>query len=300
MRVKFEKWHGCKNDFIVIDTNQMELIQKSLVNSAPLLCSRDGDGVGADGIIILHKTGQAHQLPTDIAIINSDGSIASTCGNGIRCAAMSVLKNAEKYSNVEDLSFLEFGLVDQSTITCSFIDKSTVRVSMGKIEVHVEGDLFQKVSSQISKSLKSFELNISEVAYCSISNSHLVIVSPEASKENLRSIGPLLQDSPLWDGINVHLVKSMDPSALKIGQSLDIEEAFEVWTWERGAGETNACGSGACAVGAFQLNSEMIDRSKWVGVRMPGGDLLIKQDSKEDDVILAGPAKFVYSGELEI
>ena len=92
MKIKFEKWHGCRNDFILIwlGPNQ-EITYDAIIRKTPFLCSKLGDGIGADGMIILHHLGEEHN-PDRISIINSDGSIAQTCGNGIRCAALATLK----------------------------------------------------------------------------------------------------------------------------------------------------------------------------------------------------------------
>ena len=298
MKVKFEKWHGCKNDFIVIDTNQIDLLFESLVIASPGLCSRVGDGIGADGIILLHKHGSQSQIPTHISIINSDGSQAVTCGNGIRCAALYTHRRYCK--EVEfDSEFLEFKLANDTNVQCSFINQDFVRVSMGEASLITAGKELQDISEDISDVLSKANFKPEELAYCNISNEHLIIVSEFASKDLIRKIGPGLQQVKRWPGINVHLIKSTEPSSSS-PDDITVGEALEAWTWERGAGETNACGSGACAIGLHALASGLVSRKSWVEVQMPGGDLYVQQSNPNTCVDLAGPAFFVYSGEFNI
>ena len=114
-----------------------------------------------------------------------------------------------------------------------------------------------------------------------------------------------MQSSRHGDGINVHIANSYDiqdgdlqKARRDIGEP--IGELLKVFPWERGVGATQACGTGACAVGVVALESGLIERSDWIGIDMPGGRLYVKQANAGDEVILAGPTAFVFSGSLEI
>jgi diaminopimelate epimerase len=118
-------------------------------------------------------------------------------------------------------------------------------------------------------------------------------------------LGPQLQESQDWDGMNVHFVQTREPNSKDISScsqllSGGISEIHKTYVWERGAGETQACGSGACAIAACTLSENFVSRDDWVVVDMPGGRLYAKQESADSSVTLAGPAQYVYSGKIEI
>jgi len=314
MFLSFEKWHGCRNDFIVIWLNPTEdQTFRSLVGSAKHLCARDGRSIGADGIIVLHKSSTTDLLPSKISIINSDGSLARTCGNGIRCAASSVLrKNLKEGRKGEVPEGVEFSIADQ-IVRCSFVNAKSMRsdstkfpivcVEMGTPLLEDDSEFFDHVASESKRVLGTENF---AVAGCKLGNQHIVIHTDRAFNiDTLRKFGPKFQHSDHWDGINVHLVKSSEPSEeiqkrarAEIGFS--ISELIHAASWERGAGETAACGSGACAIGAIALNSGFIDRSEWVGIQMPGGLLYVKQDEPNAPIQLAGPAELAFDGVVEI
>ena len=108
-----------------------------------------------------------------------------------------------------------------------------------------------------------------------------------------------------WDGINVHIVcpkevtdEDKTLSSNRLG--IDIEDLYEVWTWERGAGLTQACGSGASSVAALLWQKGECSRSDWVGVDMPGGRLYLKQEEDDDPITMAGPGEYVARGFLDV
>src|SRR6476620_5995215 len=111
MELEFEKWHGNKNDFILTWFVHDQVTFEALRREAPALCNRDGSGIGADGILVLHVQTKRDVMPTQLTIINSDGSLAETCGNGIRCAALSILtRHWEHTPSLEDLDGFELNL----------------------------------------------------------------------------------------------------------------------------------------------------------------------------------------------
>ncbi len=316
MELDFEKWHGNKNDFILMWFPHDDVTFEALRRSAPSLCQRDGSGIGADGILVLHTKTSRDLKPYKLSIINSDGSLAETCGNGIRCAANSILiKHRDANPKVDIPDGVDFALKSTQTAVrfLGILQERAngilplVAVDMGKAKVNEENPDYADVKSFISTVAK--ELNIpaleKEWSLVSLGNRHLVFTLDKVSQELIRKIGPRLQSSPLWDGINVHIitskpVKDLDAKRAKAELGQNMGELFEAFVWERGAGETQACGSGACAVAVSQWASGLSDRSTWIGVDMPGGRLYLKQGSHDESVTMAGPAALVYKGRVSI
>lgn len=316
MQLQFEKWHGCRNDFIIVWVNPtQDDVVNSLRRRAVDLCRRDGSAIGADGIIILHRSAH-HQLEVaKLTIINSDGSIAQTCGNGIRCAAQSILLRQREeggHGDVQEGMTFEVGGRD---VHCRFLSPGDlvktselplVAVTMGTTKVN-ERSGFQdeavKAVGLLSDQVPWLSL-VNEVGTCDIGNQHIVLyLDEEPTREQLLEVGPPLQSMGSWDGINVHLAASVAmerKSATALGRYLGgvPEDHYVARCWERGAGETNACGSGASAIAACQMESGMAEYDAWVGVTMPGGTLVIQQADIEDDIVLAGPAMRVFVGTI--
>lgn len=318
MQLKFEKWHGTLNDFIVTWLPDDALIEESIIRQAKQLCDRDGGGIGADGLLLLTpKPDKGDLLPAKLRIINSDGSVATTCGNGIRCAALSTLKRFYEAPHKVDIPdgfdiSLETSVANIRFLSTNELEKSKPRwplvtVDMGKPRVNDQNEDFTDVKAFIESYAKAQKLPelTRDWALVRLANDHLVFFLDEINHELLRKIGPELQSSALWDGINVHIVTSkvlVNDDKRQSSQLLSepIEELFDVLVWERGAGETKACGSGASAVAKAAMESGFIDRSKWIGIDMPGGRLYIKQREDSDPISLAGPGQYVFSGTITV
>ena len=309
MFLPFEKWHGCSNDFVVIwlAASDGELVANSLKRQAPRLCNRH-TGIGADGLLILLTQHRNDLTPYGLVIINSDGSIAKTCGNGLRCAASSVRKRHLEHGNPHELPEMVELLVEGESLLCRFLPGSLAQplvvVDMGTPTMNSDVPWFAAAKAACATLIPAAEAP-TNIGVCTIGNPHIVLTSDEASREQLLRFGPALQQMPLSDGVNVHLVRAREVTApdqaragLEIGHKLG--EIYEAFVWERGAGETMACGSGACAIGALALDSGLLERSAWVGIDMPGGRLYVHQDEAGGSVQLAGPAAFCYSGQAEV
>lgn len=308
MFIEFEKWHGNKNDFIVTWATQTQYanIGPSLQRKAIELCARNS-GIGADGLMILiHPVNQ--DLPQKLLIINSDGSLAKTCGNGIRCAALSVYKRVlEKQAKA--LESIELN-VEQISYTCQFIPQKNalplVQVNMGPTSLDDKNTWHRGALSFLKEKLIEHKAEhlIPFAHTCSLANQHLVfILEEEETLKRMRELGEALQESPHWDGINVSFASPLESNDLRIPTGMqDLEKAdpYKVFVWERGAGETPACGSAACAVSSIILNTELIPRSSWIPTLFPGGWLFSKQDTEDEEILLCGPGEFVFKGSLEI
>ena len=165
----------------------------------------------------------------------------------------------------------------------------------------------QDAAKEILRIGKESGLNIAgqEFHSCEIGNRHLMFFLDHSDRTELLKIGPALQKSAFWDGINVHLCQAKEPVAEDHALAKKIlggrlSDLVNVLIWERGAGETQACGSGACAVAASILYSGLVERNDWIAIDMPGGRLYCRQADSEGPVTLAGPAQFVFEAVLEI
>lgn len=319
MILEFEKWHGALNDFILVWLGDDEMMLKSLIKAAPSLCSRDGGGIGADGILVLKRSPHRQELlPLQLTIINSDGSLAATCGNGIRCAALSVLKrHYEADHAVEIPDAFELDLAEGSnSVICRYLGNEDlgskavywphVSVDMGIPKIDSGHPWFDQTKALVAA--KAEELSLSQLTLdwhlVDIGNHHLVFFLDEISPDLIRMVGPAFQKSPIWDGINVHLAstrpvdeKLHQLSSSKLGKA--VSELYEVLVWERGAGETKACGSGACSVVKAVLSTGLADRQEWIACQMPGGTLFARQEEDDEPMKLAGPGSLVFEGKLQ-
>ena len=300
MQIPFEKWQGCYNDFIVVYEDNPQDNLQSLREASLGLCSRIGNGIGADGI--LHLT----RLPDGsykLTIINSDGSLAETCGNGIRCAA-GFLKKRGLHSSAENgAGFVDLELQSGYQAHCQFHgeDGAFVLVTMGIAkaisgkEAEIEGLLLDLEKEQ-NLSLRKNHLLIN------ILNNHIVAEPGGDVSQLAKRLGPPLQAYDKGDGINVHIIEEKKVTKEDLSRSereagITIQKLWRAVTWERGAGETMACGSGACSIAAYGYDRDK-SLSGWVAIDMPGGRLYVQKDKTSGLYSLLGPAEFVFSGVI--
>ena len=308
MFIEFEKWHGAKNDFLVtwILSPDRDMLIPTLERLASKICARDGSGVAADGILVLIAKSRKEPNPDELVIINSDGSQAANCGNGLRCAAMSARRRAHREG------IFEFDGVSMqirgSVIHCRFLGREGhpfVAVTMPTPVVGSDNQWNEELLKAVKYLQAASPALDGEIETVSVGNPHVVITVNDATAELALSAGKPLQRERSGDGINVHIAsatavtdKDLQIARRDIGE--EIGDLYKVFPWERGVGATQACGTGACAVGVAALATGLCERSLWVGIDMPGGRLYVKQDSEGDMITLAGPAQLVFTGSLEI
>lgn len=314
MLIPFEKWHGCRNNFIVVfsSVNQTYLIP-SLQREAAKLCNKDGSSIGADGILVLEypESSSFDFTPKQLVIINSDGSIAKNCGNGLRCAALACYKRAKdagQDAHIPDSFELE---VEGNPFFCRFLEASSgsypfVSVTMGTPRLNESNPWHLEAVSAVKKFFKEFPKapRLEEIHTCSVSNDHIVVFTDKLDKDFFYELGPALQSGFSWDGINIHLAKNSeeDPKQINGPRGVVSSESMvcDVLHWERGAGPTAGCGSGASSVAASLFSEGFLSENDCVVVRMPGGNVFIRQKTIQSPIEMIGPAQFVFSGHLDI
>jgi len=269
----FTKMHGIGNDFVMVDASSYLGLDWPQVSRQ--VCDRRF-GIGADGLILA--------LPEDGALrmrmFNPDGSESEMCGNGIRCFALFVREKG--LTDLESIP-VETGA---GRLVLDVLSDGRVRVDMGRArlrpaEIGMQGDGDHFIHQPISALGHDFWGTA-----VSMGNPHLVLLVEDASKIDLALIGPVIEHHEHFPHrVNVHFVQVLERGHI-------IQR-----TWERGAGITLACGTGACAsaVAAF-LNGRT---GRHVTVTLPGGDLEI--DYREDGtVFMTGPATKVFAGTVEV
>lgn len=263
--MKFFKYHGLGNDFVLVDSRKEALDKVDLKKLAQDTCDRHF-GIGADGLLLVWPSTKAHYR---MQVINPDGSEAEMCGNGIRCFAKYVYETDQLKEEVISVETLA-GVLLPAVILGA--DKQVVGV---------------EVDMGTPKAIKNEKLTINNKEYIinnlSMGNPHAVIFVDDLSKVDLLEIGPLIENDPHFpDRTNVEFVKVLN------------DKELEVIVWERGAGETLACGTGACASVVAANQAGKIN--KRAIVHLPGGDLDI-EIAEDSHILMRGPAEKVFEGD---
>jgi diaminopimelate epimerase len=275
--MNFMKMEGIGNDFIVTHEISPDEVAQ-IAQYAVKICDRRW-GIGGDGLIFVLPSGDADFR---MRMFNSDGSEAEMCGNGIRCFAKYVDfqgLNANRHLTIETLA---------GVITTDSLDNGTVRVNMGfprfsAPELPVAGTKDRVVM---------YPLDIDGVCFSitavSMGNPHAVIYDRELSDDLVLGFGPRIEKHPFFpQKTNVEFITVMSDTEIRMR------------VWERGCGETQACGTGACAAVVAGIVNKL--HGLTVTVHLPGGDLLVEwQGGNNDPVMMTGPARPVFTGVIEL
>lgn len=280
-RMRFLKVHGLGNDFVLVDSreeNGLPSAREELSRLAVNICHRNF-GVGADGLVLLRP---AEDADIYMQIINSDGSEAEMCGNAIRCAARYIYEKGEVVGNSLRIGTPAGIMVPEIISRGGKVE--AVRVDMG--EPVLERRLIPMLGEPgrvINEPLQWGE-NSFTVTAVSMGNPHCVIFVREMERVPLALWGPGIETHPAFPRkTNVEFVQVLGSG----------EVVMRVW--ERGAGPTLACGTGACAAAvACTLNGHT---GRMVKVNLAAGHLLIEWNEENNRVYMTGPAEFVFSGE---
>jgi diaminopimelate epimerase len=280
--MNFTKMHGLGNDFIVVAGWQE--LPADAGEWALRLCSRFF-GIGADGLVFI--------LPSEIAdyrmrIINSDGSESEQCGNAIRCVAKYIYEHDMIDASAREMTVETMGAgAQQVKLTVAEGKVTAVRVDMG--EPILQGKLIPTTLDQELVLNHLIEVDGREFYFTAVSmgNPHCVIYVDDAAEFDLSVWGPRLENHSLFPRrVNVEFT------------TVKGRNAMDMRVWERGAGPTLACGTGACASLVASVLNGLSDRS--AAVSLKGGDLFIEWDEADNRVYMTGPAEQVYEGTLSI
>lgn len=277
--MRFTKMQGIGNDYVYVNCltenvkNPSELAKK---------VSDRHFGIGSDGLILIKPSQEAD---FEMEMYNADGSRGAMCGNGIRCVAKYVY---------------DYGLTDKTTVTVNTGSGvktlelqvedgkvSRVKVNMGKPELEtakipITAETGKVVDYPVS--VLGTEYRITGV---SMGNPHAVTFVSDLDGLDIQNIGPEFEHHPMFpDRVNTEFVRVLD------------RHTVQMRVWERGSGETLACGTGACAVAVASVLNGYTEPG--VTVKLLGGDLEIFWDRKENLVYMTGPAQVVFDGEIAL
>lgn len=283
--MKFTKMHGCGNDYIYVDGAREQIAPEK----KPELVRRLSDrhfGIGGDGVIFINPSDEAD---FEMEMYNMDGSRAEMCGNGIRCVAKFVYDKGltEKTS----LSIISFGRIRYLDLTIQDGKVSTVRVNMGApvlraADIPVISSKGEDQESVVGEKIEAGG-KVYEMTCVSMGNPHAVVFVDEVSTLPLEKIGPLFESHERFPRrVNTEFVKIID------------EENVEMRVWERGTGETLACGTGACATAVACILNGLTKEQ--ITVKLLGGNLQIRWDQKANLVYMTGSADTVFEGEIDV
>ena len=278
-KLQFTKMQGLGNDYVYVDCTKKKLENASEV---AVKVSDRHFGIGSDGLILINASSVAD---FEMEMYNADGSRGEMCGNGIRCVAKYVY---------------DYGLTDQTHISVEtlggikYLDLTVeegrvrqVRVDMGRpmlcpaeIPVIANGESVIDMPIEVDGT----EYRMTAVG---MGNPHTVVFVEDVDGLEIEQIGPKFEHHPCFPNrVNTEFVKVLDRNTVKMR------------VWERGSGETLACGTGACAVAVACILNGLTENK--VTVQLLGGDLLIELDREADKVYMTGPAEVVFYGEIEL
>ncbi|MGI6166805.1 MAG: diaminopimelate epimerase [Eubacteriales bacterium] len=279
MRIGFTKMQGLGNDYIVFDCQKSELPEPSRL---AVQMTRRRFSVGADGVILVCRSEAAD---VKMRIFNADGSEAGMCGNGIRCVGKFVydrgIIKAKKLS-VETLS----GIRQLELFVGNDGRVNSVRVDMGEADFSPAGVPVLSAGPVINQFLTVLGQTYN-VTCLSVGNPHAVVILPgDPDKIDIERVGPALERHELFpERTNVEFIRVSD------------RKNIEMRVWERGSGETLACGTGACAAVAASARLGLCDFNTPVTVKLPGGELVVVCES-DYHITMEGPAATVYEGGI--
>ena len=278
--MKFTKMHGAGNDYIYVDCTQSVIDNPSQV---AIDLSDRHFGIGSDGLILIKKSDKADFF---MEMYNADGSQGQMCGNGIRCVGKFVYDN---------------GLTDKTTVTIDTLagvkilelktgadgKVETARVNMGAPILTSRQIPVVSTKEQVIDEPLNVDGTTYHITAVSMGNPHAIVYMDDLKDLDIEKIGPKFENHIAFpDRINTEFVKVIDRHTLQMR------------VWERGSGETLACGTGACAVAVASTLNGLVDKDKPVTVKLLGGDLQILWNRQENLVYMTGPATTVFDGEI--
>lgn len=277
--MRFTKMHGIGNDYVYVNcfTETVEDAAKTA-----LFVSDRHFGIGSDGLILIKPSMRAD---FEMDMYNSDGTQGAMCGNGIRCVAKYVY---------------DYGLTDKTHISIDtksgikYLDLiikdgkvALVKVNMGAPELCAKKIPIISEKERVIREPVAIDGEVYEMTGVSMGNPHAVVYIEDVKGLNIDQIGPKFEHHISFpDRVNTEFVHVIDKNTL------------EMRVWERGAGETLACGTGACAAAVASILNGYAQND--ITVKLLGGELIISWDQKENLVYMTGPATVVFDGEIQL
>ncbi|OOB77952.1 MAG: diaminopimelate epimerase [Epulopiscium sp. Nuni2H_MBin001] len=277
--MKFCKMHGIGNDYIYFNCMEQELSDPAAL---AIKLSHRNFGIGGDGIVMICSSDIAD---AKMRMFNLDGSEGKMCGNAIRCVGKFlydngiVVKNTIAIETLSGIKYLDLTINDSKV--------SSVKVDMGApiliphdIPVKLDGDMV--VNREVQIDGKPYHITC-----VSMGNPHCIVFVDDVDNIDIASIGPKFEHAPIFpEQVNTEFVQCLDEGTLKMR------------VWERGSGETLACGTGACATAVAAVLNNKASKNSDIVIKLIGGDLVIRYT--DDTVYMTGEATKVFDGTIEI
>jgi diaminopimelate epimerase len=282
--VTFSKYHGLGNDFILIDDRDKSEPSLSPQESSKL-CDRNF-GIGGDGVIFALRP-SSNNFDFAMRIYNSDGSEPEMCGNGIRCLAQFLqdLGETQKSYNIQTLA---------GPIVPVMNDDGTITVDMGEpiLQASLVPTTLTANADHDSVMEQEYVLNTKswKISAVSMGNPHAIIFVDDLDKDiDFAVDGPALEKADVFPAkTNVEFVQVLS------------DDHVRMKVWERGAGPTLACGTGACALTVAAIRAGKISRDGAKRVSLPGGDLFIEWRASDNRIYMSGPATLAFHGSVKV
>jgi len=279
IRLKFTKMHGCGNDYIYINCFDKEV---SCPDRLAVILSDRHFGIGGDGIVLICKSSIAD---AKMRMFNMDGSEGRMCGNAIRCVAKYIYDNGycrKKKINIETLSgvktievYTENGLV------------SSAKVDMGKAELDPKKIPVDLPGARVINTPVTIKNETYKITCVSMGNPHAVVFADDIDSLNIAGIGPYFEHNEIFpEQANTEFVQLIDRNTIKMR------------VWERGSGETLACGTGACAAAVASVLNGYCGKGEDIRVFLKGGELIVNYT--DERVLLTGECVKVFEGVIEL
>ncbi len=304
--MKFTKMHGCGNDYVYVDGGKENVPSEKKSKVAQMVSDRHF-GIGSDGIIFINPVAD-DDIDFEMEMYNADGSRSEMCGNGIRCVAKYVydkkltdkttltIVSAGKKKYI-DLTIGSDGLVETVKVDMGapILDSASVPVSVSDELLSKDNKKYETLSKEYGRLTVDVPIEVAgktwHMTCVSMGNPHCVVFLPEnedLANFDIEAVGPLFENHSVFPNrTNTEFVK------------IDDKNNVHMRVWERGTGETLACGTGCCATTVACILNGLTDTE--VTVHVLGGDIKCSWDKKpESPVIMEGPATTVFEGEIEI
>lgn len=280
MKIQFTKMHGCGNDYVYINGFTQLIPQEKKADFVRFVSDRHF-GIGSDGVIFINPSPEAD---FEMEMFNADGSRSEMCGNGCRCVAKYV--HDKGLTDQTQFSVISGGQIKYMDLTVENGITTLVKVDMGEpvlkaAMVPVKSTNEQVVNEEIQVLDQTYHMTC-----VSMGNPHAVVFWDDIKNMDIEAIGPYFENHERFPRrTNTEFVEVTDRAHVSMR------------VWERGTGETLACGTGCCATAVACVLNGRTDRH--VTVRVLGGEVIIDWDEKTGHVFMTGPAEFVFEGEIE-